>query len=113
MKHNETLWHHSVVTGSIYNLYDAGALYYIAPIVETFLRDVWQIPNQLLNAVLADLSTLQYIAGCKALGIITGQLWRVLEGKDVTTLDINKRFRRLLSCFKDWSYDHIWGSFCL
>jgi len=32
-------------------------------------------------------------------------LWRVLECKDVTILDMNKRFRRLLSCFKDWSFD--------
>jgi len=45
--------------GNRFNIifYDAGALYYIAPIVETFLRDVWQTPNQLLKAILADLST--------------------------------------------------------
>ena len=50
-----------------------------------------------------------YLASFRALGIInkvvTGPLWRVLECKDVTILDMNKRFRRLLSCFKDWSFN--------
>jgi len=70
MKYNEILWHHSVATDSIIIIfYDAGALYYIAPIVETFLRDVWQTPNQLLKAVLADLSTPQYIAGWESIYI--------------------------------------------
>ena len=73
------------------------------------MRDIWQTPNQLLKAVLADLLPLQYIAGYKTLGsinqVVTGPLWRVLESKDVTILDMNKRFRRLLSHFKDWSFD--------
>ena len=58
--------------GNCFNIvfYDAGALYHIAPLAEKFLKDVWQTPNQLLKAVLADLSIPQYIAGCKALGII-------------------------------------------
>ena len=70
---------------------------------------MWQTPNQLLKTVLADLSTPEYIAGCKAMGIInkmvTGPLWRVLECKDVTILDMNERFRKFLSCLKDWSSD--------
>ena len=97
--------------GNCFNIvfYDAGALYHIAPVAEKLLKDVWQTPNQLLKAVLADLSILQYIAGCKALGIIskdvTGPLWRVLECKDVTILDMNERFRKLLTSLKNWSCD--------
>ena len=68
---------------------------------------MWQTPNQLLKAVSADLSVREYIAGCKALGIInkviTGPLWRVLECKEVTILDMNQLFRTLLSCLNDWS----------
>ena len=89
--------------------YDAGALYHIAPLAEKFLKDVWQTPNQLLKAVLADLVIPQYIAGCKALGIIskvvTAPLWRVLECKDITILDMNERFRALLASLKNWSSD--------
>ena len=65
--------------------YDAGALFYIAPLVQRFFKEVWQTPNQLLKAVSADLSVSKYLAGCKALGIInkvvTEPLWRVLECK--------------------------------
>ena len=97
--------------GNRFNIvfYDAGALYHIAPLAENFLKDVWQTPNQLLKAILADLSIPQYIAGCKALGIIskvvTVPLWRVLECKDVTILDMNERFRALLTSLKNWSSD--------
>lgn len=50
--------------------------------------------NQLLKAVSADLAVPEHLAGCKALGIInkviTGPLWRVLEDKDITILDMNE-----------------------
>ena len=95
--------------GNRFNIvfYDAGALFYIAPLVQKFFKEVWQTPNQLLKAVSADLSIHEYVAGCKALGIvnkvITGPLWRVLECKDITILDMNQRFKTLLSCLNDWS----------
>ena len=51
----------------------------------------------------------EHLAGCKALGIInkviTGPLWRVLEDKDITILDMNGRFRTLLSCLDEWAVD--------
>ena len=50
--------------------YDAGALFYITPLIQRFFKEVWQTPNQLLKAVSADLSVREYVAGCKALGII-------------------------------------------
>ena len=97
--------------GNRFNIifYDAGALYYIAPLAVKFLKEVWQTPNQLLKAVLADLSVPKYIASCKALGIInkiiTGPLWRVLESKDVSILDMNDYFKTLLSCLQQWSLE--------
>jgi len=56
-----------------------------------------QTPNQLLRAVLADVKVLEYIAECKALGlvnkIVTGPLWRVLESQDISlsTVVLNSR----------------------
>ena len=97
--------------GNRFNIlfYDAGALYYISTLVKKFFIDVWQTPNQLLRAVLADIQVPEYVAGCKALGlinkIITGPLWRVLECKDMTILDMNERYQRLKFCLDEWACD--------
>ena len=68
-----------------------------------------QTPNQLLRAVLADVKVLEYIAGCKSLGlvnkIVTGPLWRVLESQDISILNMNEKFCRLKSCLEEWSQD--------
>ena len=38
--------------------------------------------------------------------VITGPLWRVLEDKDITILDMNGQFRTLLlSCLDEWAVD--------
>ena len=70
---------------------------------------VWQTPNQLLKAVLADLRVPEHLAGCRALGLInkfvTGPLWRVLESKSISILDMNERFQTLLSCLDKWALD--------
>ena len=54
----------------------------------------------------ADLSVHEYTAGCKALEtinkIVMGPPWRVLECKEIAILDMNERFRTLLSCLNDW-----------
>ena len=67
----------------------------------------WQTPNQLLRAVLVDIQVPEYIAGCKALGliskIITGPLWRVLEFNHISILDMNERYQRLKSCLDEWA----------
>ena len=56
---------------------------------------MWQTPNQLLRAVFADIQIPEYVARCKALGlinkVITGPLWQVLECNDVSILDMNER----------------------
>jgi len=66
-------------------------------------------PNQLLKAVSADLEVPEYLAGCKVLGIINkviiGPLWRVLEDKDITILEMNERYQTFLSCLDEWSSD--------
>ena len=96
--------------GNRFNIlfYDAGTLFYIAPLVHKFFLEVWQTPNQ-LKAVLADIKIPEHLAGCKALGLvnkfITGPLWRVLESKDITIIDMNERFQNLLSSLDSWSFD--------
>lgn len=63
-----------------------------------FLQNVWGTPNRLLKAILDDALNDNYIAGCKALGIIdkliTGPLWRILES-DIHVLDIPDLYRKL------------------
>ena len=97
--------------GNRFNIlfYDAGALFTIAPLVEKFFMEVWQTPNQLLRAVLADIQVPQFRSGCKALGLInkmiTGPLWRVLESHEISILEMNDRFLHLKSCLDKWSLD--------
>lgn len=97
--------------GNRFNIlfYDAGAVYHISPLIEKFFTEVWQTPNQLLRAVLADIKVPEYKAGCKALGvinkIITGPLWRVLESQDISILKMNEKFCHLKSCLDSWSQD--------
>ena len=96
--------------GNRFNIlfYDAGALYYIAELVKAFFKDVWQTPNQLLRAVNEDIRVPEYVAGCKALGlinkIVTGPLWRVLES-DVPILEMNNHFQTMVVQFDMWALD--------
>ena len=61
---------------------------------------MWQTPNQLLKAVSADLSVREYVDGLGIVNkVITGPLWRVLECREITILNMNQRFRTL----NDWS----------
>ena len=97
--------------GNRFNIlfYDAGVVFYLSSLITTFLTDVWQTPNKLLKAVLADVRVPEFLAGCKALGlinkIVTGPLWRVIESKDVSILDMNSYYCRLLDCFSKWAVD--------
>ena len=97
--------------GNRFNIlfYDAGVVYVLSPLMEKFLVDVWQTPNKLLQAVLADIKVPEFIAGCKALGlinkIITGPLWRVIESKDLSILDMNHHYQLLVHSIERWSHD--------
>ena len=86
-----------------------GALYYISDAVKTFFGIVWQTPNQLLRAVLSDIEVPEYLAGCRALGlvnkVVTGPLWRVLEAPDISILDMNYYLQMLIVHMDLWSLD--------
>ena len=78
-------------------------------LLKSFVTEVWQTPNQLLRAVLADVRVPEYKAECKALGtvnkVITGPLWRVFESQNMSILKINEKFRQLKFCPEIWSQD--------
>lgn len=75
-----------------------------------FLQNVWGTPNRLLKAVLEDMCNDNYIAGCKALGLvdklITGPLWRILES-DVHILDIPEHYRKLKAFLSECTSQNI------
>ena len=97
--------------GNRFNIlfYDAGAVYYISDVVISFIRDIWQTPNQLLRAVYSDMQVPEYLAGCRALGLInnavTGPLWRVLESSDISILEMNGYYQTLITNIDLWSLD--------
>ena len=74
-------------------------MYHISPLIETSFTEVWQTPNQLLRAVLSDVKVPEYQAGCKALGLVAGPLWYVLESQDISILDMNEK---LVPGTTDW-----------
>ena len=94
--------------GNRFNIlfYDAGALYYISDLVKALFKDIRQTPNQLLRAVNQDIQVPEYVAGCKALGlinkVITGPLWRVLES-DISILEMNDYFQALVTHLDMWA----------
>ena len=64
--------------------------------------------NYGVQSVNQDIEVPEYVAGCKALGlvnkIVTGPLWRVLES-DVSILDMNDRFQTLVTHLDLWALD--------
>ena len=94
--------------GNRFNIlfYDAGVL---SDIVMSFFRSVWQTSNQLLRAVFHDICVPEYVAGCRALGIInkvvTSPLWRVLEAADISFLEMNGYYQTLVASMHKWSQD--------
>jgi hypothetical protein len=89
--------------GNRFNIlfYDSAALYHHRQHLREFLS-TWPNPNNLISAVLSDLSDDVNLAGARALGIIdkliTGPLWRILE-KATSVLDVNDHLLQLkLSC---------------
>ena len=78
--------------------------------ITDFLKNVWGTPNHLLKAVLEDATNDNYIAGCKALGLIdkliTGPLWRILES-DIHILDIPEYYTKLRIFFKETTAQNI------
>ena len=65
--------------------------------------------NRLLGAVFDDLKVKAFVAGCRALGLIsklvTAPVWRILENKEVHVLDMSKHYQHLVNCFEKWAAD--------
>lgn len=61
--------------------------------------------NNLLKSVLHDIQIPEFVAGVKALGLIsrhlTGPLWSLLENKDLHILDMNEKYLQLVIFLSD------------
>lgn len=98
--------------GNRFNIlfYDAAGVYFLKHHMEEYLTNHHKVPlNRLLQAVLADLRVPQYLAGCKALGIIdkiiTGPFWRYLEASKDSILKMSDVYSRMKMEFDKWGCD--------
>ena len=91
--------------GNRFNItfYNGSGVYFLFPHLLEFFESV-QSENRLLGAVFDDLQVKSFVAGCRALGliskIITEPLWKILEDKSVHILDMSQNYQQLLSCFE-------------
>lgn len=87
--------------------HNAAGVYYLYPDLLEYTR-LAQNENRLVQAVHADLNVTQFIAGCRALGLISKQVtepfWRVLSKKE-HVLAMNDRYRMLVKKLKEWQAD--------
>ena len=77
---------------------NAASVYYLASHLQTFLEGNAQ--NRLLHAVLHDLKVPAYLAGCKALGLVsflvTVPLWQVIEDRSINIIDIGQQYQEVI-----------------
>ncbi|CAH1238084.1 Hypp5516 [Branchiostoma lanceolatum] len=70
--------------------------------------DTCETPNRLLQAVRSDLCVSEYVAGCRALGminkVVTAPLWRLIESEG-SILDMCQHFHQLHINFTSWEKD--------
>ena len=87
---------------------NAAILWHLRDTVKAFLS-AHGPTNRLLQAVHADLQVDEFLAACRALGIfrklVTGPLWRVLESRDVSIIDMSVKYQSLVAYFQQWSSD--------
>eukprot|EP00117_Sycon_ciliatum_P036187 scpid41604/ scgid27282/ len=87
--------------GNRFNIlfHNAAGVFYLNQHMSSFLENIFEKPNLLLQAVAADLKEPVFIAGVRALGLVdkhlTSPLWRVLEDKTVSLLDMNNKYHKL------------------
>jgi len=85
---------------------NAGYVYFLHSEILEFLKQ-FNSNNSLLKSILHDVQEPFYIAGCKALGLIskfiTTPLWNVLENKDIHICDMNIRYLQLVNFLNDSS----------
>lgn len=98
--------------GNRFNIlfYDAAGVYFLKAYMEDYLSKHHKgALNKLLQAVLADLRVPQYIAGCKALGIvdklITGPFWRYIEASKESILDMSAVYTKMKTQLDNWGCD--------
>ncbi|XP_072170908.1 uncharacterized protein [Diadema setosum] len=86
--------------GNRFNImfFNAGFIFFLHKQMTSFL-DSYGASNKLLKCVEADLKEPFYLAGCRALGLIskhvTAPLWRILEDKAVHILDLPQVYSRI------------------
>ena len=89
--------------GNRFNIlfHNAAGLYSVRDHALSFLTTVFDRPNMLLQAVTADLKEPLFLAGVRALGLIdkhlSAPLWKLLENKGVSILDMNSKYAHLYS----------------
>ena len=98
--------------GNRFNIlfYDGAGVYFLRSHFEKYLSEHHDgLLNRLLQAVLTDIRIPQYIAGCKALGIIdkvvTGPFWRKMESSTISILDMSEVYSKMKGKFDRWGKD--------
>ncbi|XP_053405011.1 uncharacterized protein LOC128558821 [Mercenaria mercenaria] len=86
----------------------AASLFFLKNTATDYLKG--NLSNNLLKAVYHDINVPEYMAGCKALGLIsrlvTGPLWCLLEDRSIHVLDMNKHYLELCTCLSDANIEH-------
>ena len=86
--------------GNRFNIlfFNAGFVYFLREQMKKFI-DGFGATNKLLKCVQADLAEPLYMAGCRALGliskVITAPLWRCLEDRSIHILDLPGIYRKI------------------
>jgi E1A/CREB-binding protein len=85
-----------------------GAVFFHAPDIQNFLDNIYGTSNDLLKAVALDIKEGLYLAGAKALGLVSkfvsSPLWRLIEAPG-HILDMNIHFKTLVDFLDEASND--------
>jgi hypothetical protein len=91
---------------------NAACVYFLISKLKEFLQG--NDTNRLLKSVKFDINKHEYIAGCKALGLIafliTVPLWQVIENKNIHVLDSSIYYRDILEFMESAVEDLCRGS---
>ena len=97
--------------GNRFNIlfYDAAGVCFLKEHMSDYLTTSHGSLNLLLQAVFTDLKVPQYLAGCRALGIIdklvTGPLWRHLQLSSTSILSMSNVYTIMMRKFDEWGND--------
>ena len=94
--------------GARFNIlfHNAAVVFFLHSQMKNFLES-YGSENRLLKSVLFDLKSVEFLAGVKALGliskIITCPLWKVLENGEISLVDMNEKYLELVTFLEDAS----------